>query len=114
MTHKMRNDAMQRCIDLCHRCHDACLGMFLQHCVEVGGKHVAPDHARLMISCATVCQTAADLMVGGSTFHSRMCAVCAEVCDACAKSCEALDGMQSCVQACTECAASCREMAAGH
>ena len=28
------------------------LGVFLQHCVEVGGKHAAPDHARLLISCA--------------------------------------------------------------
>jgi len=114
MTHKTRSEAMQRCIALCRSCHETCLGMFLRHCVEVGGKHVAPDHARLMIDCATVCQTAADLMISGSRFHGRMCEVCAEVCEACAKSCGALDGMEACVRACSDCAASCREMSAGH
>jgi len=86
--------------------------MFLRHCVKVGGKHVAPDHARQMIDCAIICQTAADFMTTGSHFHASVCGVCADVCEACAKSCRELDGMESCVRACSDCAASCREMSA--
>lgn len=112
MSHNILSESMQRCIDLCRRCHEVCLGMFLRHCVEVGGKHVAPDHARLMIDCATICQTAADFMTSGSHFHARVCGVCADVCEACATSCRELDGMESCVRACSDCAASCREMSA--
>lgn len=37
MSHEMPSESMQRCIDLCRRCHEACLRMFLRHCVEVGG-----------------------------------------------------------------------------
>ncbi len=112
MNPHMPSEAMQRCIDLCRRCHESCLGMLTRHCVEVGGKHLAADHVRLMIDCATLCQTAADLMTSGSRFHARVCGVCADVSEACAKSCAGLDGMESCVQVCSDCAASCREMAA--
>lgn len=111
MSHDKLSDAMQRCIELCQHCHKSCLGMLTRHCVEVGGKHVAAEHVRLMIDCATLCQTAADLMISGSRFHGRICGVCADVCEACAKSCAELDGMESCVQLCSDCAASCRAMA---
>jgi hypothetical protein len=114
MSHEMMSESMQRCIDLCRRCHETCLGMFLRHCVKVGGKHVAPDHARLMMDCAIICQTAADFMTTGSHFHARVCGVCADICEACAKSCRDLAGMESCVRACSDCAASCREISASH
>ncbi len=69
---------------------------------------------RLMVNCAELCQVSANLQLSGSTYSSRLCAVCAEVCQACADSCRDLDGMDSCVQACDTCAASCRNMSAMH
>ncbi|RZA15393.1 MAG: four-helix bundle copper-binding protein, partial [Proteobacteria bacterium] len=82
------------------------------HCLEVGGRHVAPEHFRLMIACAEMCRASASLMLIGTPLHKQTCRVCAEVCEACAASCEGLDGMEDCVAACRQCAESCRRMAA--
>lgn len=103
---------MQACIEACLRCHRTCLGMAMNHCLQAGGKHVAPDHFKLMIACAELCRTSADVMLIGTDLHKHVCRACAEVCEACAASCEGLDGMEECVQACRHCAQSCREMAA--
>lgn len=103
---------MQACIDECLRCHSACLSMAMNHCLEVGGKHVEPQHFKLMMACAEICRTSASFMLIGSEHHKRTCAVCAEVCEACAKSCEEIGDMQECVDACRRCAESCRKMAA--
>jgi hypothetical protein len=100
------------CIDACLACHKPCLGMAMTHCLEAGGEHISPQHFRLMVDCAAICATAADLMSHKSQFHKQMCGLCAEVCDTCADDCERLDGMEACVEACRTCAARCREMAA--
>jgi len=83
----------------------------MNHCLETGGEHVAPDHFRLMTNCAEICRTAADFMLSGSRMIAQVCAACAEVCDACASSCENLGDMDECVRACRECAARCRAVA---
>ncbi|WP_246534858.1 four-helix bundle copper-binding protein [Methylomonas paludis] len=75
------------------------------------GKHVEAEHFRLMMSCAEICQASANLQLGGSVFHQRVCGVCAEICEACAVSCEKIGGMDECVKACLACAESCRHMA---
>jgi hypothetical protein len=106
------SESMQRCIDECLRCHSVCLREAMNHCLEAGGKHVEPNHFRLMIACAEICQTSANFMLIGTDLHRRTCAVCAEVCEACARSCEQVGEMDECVQACRRCAESCREMAA--
>lgn len=103
---------MQACIEECLKCHSTCLGMAMTHCLEAGGKHVAPDHFKLMMACAEICQTSANFMLIGTGLHKRVCGVCSEVCEACAKSCEGLDGMEECVAQCRRCAESCRKMAA--
>lgn len=100
---------MQSCVDACNRCHQTCLHEVMNHCLESGGKHVAPDHFRLMMSCAEICQTSTNFMLSASAFSNQLCRVCAEVCDACARSCEQL-GMDDCARACRECAESCRRM----
>jgi hypothetical protein len=102
---------MQACIDECLRCHQTCLGMAMTHCLEQGGRHVEPDHFRLMIACAELCRAAAAVMLTGSPLHVHACAAAAEACAACASSCDGLDGMQDCVIACRDCADSCRRMA---
>jgi hypothetical protein len=105
------NQDMQRCIEACVECHQTCLQTAMNHCLETGGKHVEPDHFRLMLNGAEICQTSANFMMSSSRLHQRVCGVCAEVCDACAKSCEQVGDMDECVQACRRCAESCRRMA---
>jgi hypothetical protein len=83
----------------------------MNHCLEEGGEHVAPDHFRLMMNCAEMCQTSANFMLSGSALSAQVCRVCAELCDACAQSCEEIEGMEECARVCRECAESCRRMA---
>ncbi len=111
MTHQM-SEGMRACIEDCFKCHSVCLGTATAHCLEMGGKHVEPDHFRLMLACAEICQTSANMMLIGTELHRRTCGICAEVCEACARSCEHVGGIQECVEACRHCAESCRRMAA--
>ena len=102
---------MGQCIDACLNCHRVCLHHASQHCLEVGGSHVEPKHFRLMLACAQICQTSADIMLLGVEAHRQVCGACAQICDACAESCAKLDDMQACVDACHQCAEACRQMA---
>ena len=104
---------MQQCIDACDECRTACLAT-VAHCLEMGGKHAAPEHIRLLLDCAEICATSAGFMARGSDLHGDVCGVCADVCEACAENCESLGGspqMQACADACRRCAESCRQMA---
>jgi hypothetical protein len=103
--------SMQSCIQACMECHQVCLQTAMNHCLEMGGKHVEPEHFRLMMCCAEICQTSANFMLSNSTFHNRLCGVCAEVCDACGQDCKSIGDMDECVEACMNCAESCRQMA---
>lgn len=109
--HKMSQE-MRSCIEACQRCYETCLGTAMTHCLEMGGKHVEPQHFRLMMACAEICQTSARFMLLNSPLHKRICGLCAEICDQCAQDCEQLGDMQDCVSACRRCAESCRKMAA--
>lgn len=111
MSAAMSSD-IDECIGLCLDCYRSCEQTFAGHCLEQGGKHVAPEHARLMLSCAEVCRTAAALMLHQSPQHALQCGVCAELCRQCAQSCRDVGGMDECVQACEACAESCERMAA--
>lgn len=107
------NPEMQDCIEACLDCYRTCQQMALTHCLQQGGKHVEPEHFRLMLDCAEICRTSAHLMLNNSPFHTATCGTCAEVCRACAESCEKLDGMEDCAKVCEQCAQSCERMA-GH
>lgn len=113
MTHT-QNSEMQSCIDTCNRCHQICLHEAMTHCLDSGGKHVSPEHMRIMMNCAEICQTSANFMLSNSTLSHQLCEVCAEVCDACARSCEEVGDMDECVKACRKCAESCRQMAGAY
>ena len=104
-------DEMHACIEACLKCHSTCLSMALNHCLPMGGKHAEPEHFRLMMACAEMCQTSADFMLIGTTLHKRTCELCADICDACAASCAQIGDMDACVAACRSCAAHCRTMA---
>jgi hypothetical protein len=102
---------MQNCIDDCLRCYQTCLGTAMTHCLEMGGKHVEPQHFRLMMACAEICRTSAHFMLLKSPHHKRTCADCVEICLRCADDCERMGDMKECVEACRRCAESCRAMA---
>ncbi len=108
--HHPLNADMKACIEECLRCHSICLGMASHHCLEQGGKHVEPTHFRLMLACAEICSSAANMMLIGSEQHKRVCGVCADLCQSCAQSCERLEGMEDCVEACRRCEQHCRKM----
>lgn len=110
MTHSMDHKALEPCIEACNLCHAKCLHTAMVHCLNTGGKHVKAEHFRLMLNCAEVCQTSANLMLSGSAFHMKFCELCADICEACAKSCEAIGQMEDCVKTCRACAESCRKM----
>src|SRR5690606_9960360 len=80
---------IQTCIQNCTECHRICLET-AAYCLQKGGKHAEPNHVRLLLDCAQICQTSADFMIRGSDLHTRTCAVCAEICEVCAKDCESM------------------------
>jgi hypothetical protein len=102
---------MRSCIEECLRCYQLCLAEASQHCLEAGGKHVEPEHFRLMLACAEICRTSAHMMLLGVEQHKASCAACAAICEACARSCAEVGDMQECVEVCRRCAESCRQMA---
>jgi hypothetical protein len=105
------SDAMKACIGDCLDCHAECLETVTHTCLELGGKHLEPEHVRLMLSCAEVCQAAANVMLSRASAASALCLVCADLCDACARSCERIGEMDHCAELCRRCAESCRQMA---
>lgn len=105
------SEEMRACVDECLNCYKVCLGTAMTHCLESGGKHVEPEHFRLMMACAEICQTSAHFMLLNSPHHKHTCGECAEICEECAKDCERLDGMETCASVCRKCAETCRKMA---
>ena len=101
------------CIDRCQSCQAICLET-INHCLELGGRHAAAHHIKLLMACAEICDTSARLMLLSSEFHARACELCADLCDACATDCERIgedETMQRCAEICRRCAESCRQMA---
>lgn len=107
------DNRVQECIGACSGCHNLCLDT-VAHCLDLGGPHASREHVGLLLDCADLCRTTADVMLRGSARHALVCAVCADVCQQCADECERLGGddqlMRQCADLCRRCAASCREM----
>lgn len=111
--HLQIDEQMRKCIRECHRCHDICTET-VTHCLEMGGDHAEPNHIRLLLDCAEICQTSANFMLRVSDLHGQVCGVCAAVCERCAEDCERFgddEVMKQCAEVCRSCAQSCLEMA---
>jgi hypothetical protein len=107
------SEKMEKCIQDCKNCAEVCL-QTVTHCLEMGGKHAEPNHIKMLLDCAEICQTSANFMIRGSKMHGLTCGVCAQVCEACAEDCARFTDdaeMQRCAEACRTCAMSCQEMA---
>ncbi len=101
----------QHCIGACLRCNAICVSTAMNHCLETGGAHTEKPHFTLMIACAELCRTSAQLMLMKAPNQDRLCGVCAEICDLCAVDCERIGDMPECAEACRDCAQACRAMA---
>jgi len=111
----MTDHDMHACIDECDKCHRIRVET-AGYCLEKGGRHAAPEHIRLLIDCAEICQTSANFMLRGSAVHETIRGACAEVRDRCAESCDRIgddEQVKKCSQAIRACADSCRNMAKG-
>lgn len=108
--HQM-TDEMRRCVQICHKCHDACLEA-ISMCIHEGGEHALHHH--LLLDCAQICHTSGDFILRGSDLYGCVCRACAEVCKHCAENCAKLGGeqMRECTDACKKCAESCGKLAA--
>ena len=109
--------AMQICIQNCTECYQMCSHL-VDYCLKKGGKYSDPEHIKLLLDCARICNLSADFMIRHSDFHDSTCDVCAEVCTACAESCDSFSKddriLKACFDACIKCSDSCTEMAAMH
>lgn len=106
-------DQVVDCIEDCINCHSYCL-QTIQHCLHIGGDHAQPDHIRLLMDCAQICQVSADFMMRSSDWDGLVCSVSADICDTCADDCERFredEFMMECAEICRKCAKSCQEMA---
>lgn len=106
----MSEQDLRTCIDHCTSCHQECLQTAMGFCLDQGGKHADPAHLRMMLACAEICQTTANVMLIGHGTHREICRACADACEQCAQDCENIGDMESCVEACQQCATSCRAM----
>jgi hypothetical protein len=107
------DDEIKKCIQLCQDCHAVCIRT-VEHCLKLGGPHAAPDHIRLLLDCAEICETTAHYLLRGSSLHERICGVCADVCRDCAENCLQIAGedqiVKECADLCRRCADSCERM----
>ena len=110
--HYLTEDVLA-CIQQCVDCHKACTET-TTYCLQTGGPHREPNHIRLLLDCAEICQTSANFMMRGSDLHHHTCAACAEICDRCADDCDHMPDdtrMAACATVCRRCADACRHMA---
>ncbi len=83
----------------CHRIYVEMAVYCLQRCA----KHSEASHITTLLECKGICQTSANFMPHGFTFHNRICGVCAEACERCAQECIYMRDdaqMQVCAEAC--------------
>lgn len=117
MAHTMEDPLdinMQKCVQNCTDCHNACV-QTISHCLDMGGSHTDAAHLRSLLDCADACDASVRFMLRGSELYPQMCGVCADACLGCALSCEQWPNdpvMKTCAEVCRLCADSCREMAA--
>ncbi|MEP6607837.1 MAG: four-helix bundle copper-binding protein [Burkholderiaceae bacterium] len=109
VAHLDQQNVMGRCIAACNECNRVCL-QSIEHCLALGGQHAEPAHIAVLLTCASTCRTATELMSINSVWHPTICDLCAQVCEECADQCEDLGDIDDCVAACQSCADACRDM----
>ena len=104
------SSGMQECIGNCIECYQACTTT-IRKCLSLGGRHASPEHITLLLSCAKICNTSAEVMMLGTDAHTVACKACGELCAMCADECESMgDEMKDCAESCRRCQQSCEQM----
>jgi hypothetical protein len=102
-----------RCAEWTSDCYSSC-SQTLIYCLDAGGELAEPDHLRVLIDCAEICQCSQNSLLRRSKLSQLLATVAIEACEKCAESCRALDGsddqLDSCADTCLQCAESCREL----
>lgn len=103
--HVVTDEEMQECITGCLACRAICL-QTVDHCLAMGGAHVAQQHVRLLLDCAELCQTSVHFMITHSPLEARIWALCAEACRACEAACRKMGDTMDlrCAESCPRCA----------
>lgn len=103
---------MRQAIDKARECERICQETF-NHCLEMGGRHAAPSHLRILLDCAEVCGTASGTLLRGAV-NGPLWAACIAACEVCEASCRNVgddDQMRACAEACRACADACAPLA---
>ncbi len=111
-TYSQLEQQMKRCIELCQRCHNVCVGLVDS---QSTGDRLSEALLRVLQDCAEICQTSTNFLLRGSKFHAQICGVCAEICLQCAAACEEFptnSRMKEGAEICRQCAESCQMMMA--
>jgi hypothetical protein len=110
---RLIHEGLEECVQNCWRCHRQCLETTIYLSLK-GSDDAKEEKVRLLLSCAELCQSTANLLLIGAGVYQAACKLCAEICDECATilNLETEDRqLQLCFDACCQCAASCRKMA---
>lgn len=105
---------LEECLEHCWQCHRLCLETAIYLLALEEEADAKQEKVRLLLSCAEICQSTANLLLLGAGVYQQACKLCADLCEQCA----GLFGpdledrqMQLCFDACCRCAASCQKMA---
>ncbi len=106
------SDEVRECLKDSIDCYQTCTETVIR-CLTMGGDHAEPEHIKLLIDCAKICNTNADFVMRNSTYYPQTCGLTADICDECGDICDRFedDFMKECASVCRRCAESCREMA---
>src|SRR5690242_16353757 len=103
---------MWDCVSVCSDTQRACLDT-VRYCLDMGGRFSASGRIRVLLDCASMCQTTAQDSRHGSILYAQSASYCADFCERVARELHPLaaDAMiQAGVHACKRCAESCRSI----
>ena len=102
---------IEECIARCMRCYRTCLEI-LASSLEARGNPPRPAHLALLLECAEMCRSNAEMMIRHASACERECG-CMEICRPCALSCEEIadEASRRCVEASCTAARSCPSLA---
>jgi hypothetical protein len=107
------HEGLDECIQNCWRCHRQCLETTVYLSAK-DGDDAKQEKVRLLLSCAELCQSTANLLLIGASIYQDACRLCAAICEESAmmlgRDTEDRQ-LRLCFDACCQCAASCLEMA---
>lgn len=107
----VNNVNMQKCIDECMRCLQACEECRTL-CLEEVDVKSRVHCIKILTDCIDICDLALKFMARGSQHAKHICKECVEICEICAQECGKFSDNHcvQCAEICRKCAAECRKM----